>query len=529
MNIYACQYIGFEKKLQSEGETFSAYNPATGESLSPRFSNARSEEINEAIEKAERAFRIYRNVAGSAKAEFLETIAEEIMALGDDLLHRCNQETGLPLPRLQGERGRTIGQLKMFANILREGSWVDARIDTALPDRQPLPRPDLRSMQVALGPVGIFGASNFPLAFSVAGGDTVSALAAGCPVIVKAHPAHPGTSDLVAQAILLAAQKCNMPDGIFSMVQGVSNAVGMAIVSHPLIKAIGFTGSYRGGKALYDEAQKRPEPIPVYAEMGSVNPVFILPDALESKLEAIAQGLFASVTLGVGQFCTNPGLAFVMDTAYQAPFREALSAHFRSAVAGTMLTQGIYQNYHSGIAQFSKQNEVELLAAGTPTEGPFQGVPSLFATKVNNWLQNPLLEEEIFGPSTLLITANDKAELLNAVDNLHGHLTATVHGTENDLLSHRELLDSLSRKVGRLLINGFPTGVEVCRSMVHGGPYPATSDARMTSVGGGAITRFTRPLCFQNYPQFLLPEELKNENGLGIMRWVNDELSRSGI
>ncbi|HSU50262.1 MAG TPA: aldehyde dehydrogenase (NADP(+)), partial [Segetibacter sp.] len=430
---------------------------------------------------------------------------------------------GLPEARITGERGRTVGQLKLFAQLLREGSWVDARIDHADPDRKPLPKIDLRSMQKALGPVGVFGASNFPLAFSVAGGDTVSALAAGCPVVFKAHPAHPGTSELVGLAIQRAAQKTGMPEGVFSMVNGRSTEVGMALVRHPLIKAIGFTGSFFGGKALFDEANKRTEPIPVYAEMGSTNPVFILPGALAESREKIAQELAASVTLGVGQFCTNPGLVFIQQSENENQFREDLSKQVKELTSGVMLTSGIKNNFQKGIEKLIGVNGVEVLATGKSEGEGARGTPHLLHAAASLFLEKHELEEEVFGPSTLAITANDKQELLRAAKQLGGHITATIIGTEKDLQEYSELINVLEQKVGRLLINGYPTGVEVCHSMVHGGPYPATTDSRTTSVGTLAIHRFTRPVCYQNFPQSLLPSELKDDNPLGIWRLVDGE------
>ena len=451
---------------------------------------------------------------------------KEILALGDDLLERCNKETGLPLARLTGERGRTVNQLKLFAELLKEGSWVEARIETAIPDRQPLPKPDIRSMYKALGPVGVFGASNFPLAFSVAGGDTASALAAGCTVIFKAHPAHPGTCELAASAIIKAVKKTNMPDGTFSMVHGRSTDVGMAIVNHPLIKAIGFTGSYKGGKAIYDAAVKRPEPIPVYAEMGSTNPVFILPGAMKDRKEEIAKGLAASVTLGVGQFCTNPGLVFLEDSKETEEFQKSAMESFVSINAGTMLTSSIQNAYQNGINNITSKQGVQLLAEGKTSDAVGEGRAYLFETNTDNFLSNENLEEEIFGPSTLIITADNNEKLLKAAHKLHGHLTITLHATKEDLENYKDLISVLERKAGRLIINGFPTGVEVCHSMVHGGPFPATTDSRTTSVGTLSINRFVRPISYQNFPDELLPDELKNDNPLGIWRLVNGERKR---
>ncbi|MBK8566489.1 MAG: aldehyde dehydrogenase (NADP(+)) [Saprospiraceae bacterium] len=503
--------------------TFHAVNPTTGERLEPAYHEATLDEVDAAVQKAAAAFAVFCKKSGSEKALFLEAIAEEIMALGNALGDRYCAESGLPRGRFEGERGRTAFQLRLFAQLLRDGSWVNARIDPALPDRQPLPRPDVRSMEHPLGPVGVFGASNFPLAFSVAGGDTASALAAGCTVVVKAHPAHPGTCELVASAILAAAEKTGMPDGVFSMVHGSSTVVGMGIVQHPLIKAVGFTGSFRGGKALFDAAAQRPEPIPVYAEMGSTNPVFILPGALRQNGGDIAKGMAASVTLGVGQFCTNPGLTILEKTAEGKGFLENLSQNIESAAAGVMLTSGIQQAYQRGIAELSQQNGVTALAKGQPASADNRAEAHLLTVDAADFLTNKKLEEEVFGPSTLAVQTGNREELLSVAQNLGGHLTASVFGTPDDLENHRDLLDLLAQKVGRLVINAYPTGVEVCHAMVHGGPYPATTESRSTSVGTAAITRFTRPVCYQGFPQNLLPDELKDDNPLNVWRLWDGE------
>ena len=511
----------------AKGSTFfQAINPVSTQKLAPHFYEATSQEIDAAIQKSHQAFQVYRNVSGKKKASFLITIAEEIMALGDDLIQRCTEETGLTEARLLNERQRVINHLKMFASLLEEGSWVDARIDLAQPDRKPLPKPDIRSMQKPLGPVGVFGASNFPLAYSVAGGDTVSALAAGCTVVIKAHPAHPGTCELVGRAVLNAVEKSNLPDGVFSMVHGESPDVGLALVRHPLIKAIGFTGSFRGGKALFDEANNRPSPIPVYAEMGSTNPVFILPGVLQQKRDVLAHDLAASVTLGVGQFCTNPGLVFLQSSQDGKEFTATLSKHIEETTPGVMLTQTIQRNFQKGMDRLTGSADVKTIARGKQGRSGFIGVANLFQSTVKSFLSDHLLEEEVFGPSTLLITANTKDELIQAAEKLGGHLTATVHGTEEDFNTYRDLISILEQKAGRLIINGYPTGVEVCDSIVHGGPFPATTDSRTTSVGTLAITRFTRPVCYQNFPASLLPAELQNTNRLQLWRLVNGERTK---
>ncbi|MEL6843634.1 MAG: aldehyde dehydrogenase (NADP(+)), partial [Bacteroidota bacterium] len=401
------------------------------------------------------------------------------------------------------------------------GSWVDARIDRAIPDRKPFPRADIRQMLVPLGPVAIFGASNFPLAFSVAGGDTASALAAGCPVVVKGHPAHPATSELVARAILTAAEKTGMPEGVFSMVQGSGHQVGQRLVQHPLIQAVGFTGSQQGGKALFDLANQRPVPIPVYAEMGSTNPVFVLPRA-QAAFESLAKSLAASVTLGVGQFCTNPGLVFLPESEHRESFGAALRNAISDSQAGTMLTAGIKAAFEQGTTELA--NQTELLAKGTKADTTNAVEGQIYQTTLATFLNNPTLAEEVFGPSSILVMANETEALLEAARKLEGHLTATIHGTEDDLYEYQELVDILERKVGRLVFNGFPTGVEVCDAMVHGGPYPATTASASTSVGTLAIKRFARPVCYQDMPESFLPPALQDPNPLRIWRLVNGHM-----
>lgn len=529
MKITGQNLIGYE--FSSEGtSTLQAMNPATGEFLPEYFYAATDSEIDQAVQKAEMAFQKYRHFTGAQKAEFLNQIGDEILELGDTLIHTCMLETGLPESRLQGERGRTINQLNLFADLILEGSWVDARIDTSIPDRKPIPKPDIRQMQIAIGPVGVFGAGNFPLALSVAGGDTASALAAGCPVVVKAHPAHPGTSELVGKAILKAAKTCGIPDGIFSLVQGASHETGQAIVRHPLIKAIGFTGSFQGGKALFDAAARRNEPIPVFAEMGSINPVFILPDALQQKKDHIAESLVSSVTLGTGQFCTNPGLIVLIRSVDSERFIELAGKYFADTEAGIMLSHDIQKGYQTGIDKFQTMRGVEVVAQGNVRHGNgSNGTPYMFKTSAEIFLNNSELSREVFGPSTLSVVAQNRMELFTLARCLEGHLTATLHGTEKDLMEYADLVAILERKVGRLIFNGYPTGVEVCDSMVHGGPFPATTDARTTSVGTTAIRRFSRPVCYQDFPQTALPEELKDHNPSDIWRMINGTFSKESI
>ncbi|WP_020526309.1 aldehyde dehydrogenase (NADP(+)) [Flexithrix dorotheae] len=528
MQIEGKQQIGNEQSAKS-GMSFFAKNPKDNTNLEVEFYEASKAEVDAAVNLAQKAFEIYKRKSAREKADFLDKIAEEILALGDTLIERCMLETALPEGRLVGERGRTVNQLKAFSKVLREGTWLDARIDTAIPDRQPIPKPDIRQMHIPLGPVGIFGASNFPLAFSVAGGDTASALAAGCPVVVKGHPAHPGTSELVGKAIISAAKATGMPEGVFSLVQGTTTDVGMAIVNHPLIKAVGFTGSFGGGKALFDAAVRRPEPIPVYAEMGSSNPVFLLPGAVKERGEAIAAGLAGSVTLGVGQFCTNPGVVIGLANEETDVLIAKAGEKMAEIDAGNMLTEGIRKAFDAGISRLKGEASISTVGEGIKGDTYNSAQGQILKSDVKSLLANPDLAEEVFGPSSLVFSAESKAEMLEAARNLKGHLTATIHGTEADLEEFKELISILQEKAGRVLFNGFPTGVEVCDSMVHGGPFPSTTDSKTTSVGTAAIKRFARPVCFQGFPNAFLPDELKNENPLKIWRLVNGELSKEEI
>lgn len=511
--------------VSAGGKTFAS------RAVEMQFEEAGEAEVNAAAEAAAAAFEAYRHTSPEARAAFLERIGAEIEALGEELLTTAHAETALPVAeRLAGERGRTINQLKMFANLVREGSWVEARIDRALPDRKPLPKPDIRRMLLPIGPVAVFAASNFPLAFSVAGGDTASALAAGCPVIVKAHPAHPATSELVAQAIAKAAAETGMPAGVFSLLHSTQNEIAIALVKHPIVKAVGFTGSLRAGRALFDAAASRPEPIPVYAEMGSTNPVFLLPRALEQRTEALAEGLKNSVTLGVGQFCTCPGLAVGIGGTAFGEFATKLSELITDAPLGKMLYPGILQTYQNGLKRLGAIEGVETVQSSITAElGHIEARPSLFLTDPKTFSEHPELGEEVFGPSTVVVRCNSREEMESIARNLEGHLTATIHGTEADLAEYASLVSILENKAGRLLFNGFPTGVEVCPSMQHGGPYPATTDSRTTSVGTAAISRFARPVAYQNFPQAALPAELRNENPRNLWRLVDGELTQAAV
>lgn len=502
-------------------ESFPAINRNDGQTLPFLFYKATAEEVDLAVDAAVSAFAAYRNKSGAEKANFLDALISEINAISEELVLMACAETALPEARIWGEKDRTINQIRLFSTILKEGHWVDARIETGDPLRLPVPKPDTRSMQRPLGPVAVFGASNFPLAFSVAGGDTISALAAGCPVIFKAHPAHPATCELVGKAIARAIGHSGMPPGLFSMVHGDGPVVGTMLVRHPGIRAVAFTGSFKAGKAIFDLAVCRPLPIPVYAEMGSTNPVFVLPGAMKQKAEAIATGYAAALTLGVGQFCTNPGLLIHLDDEAKNSFHSLLKSAFTNTNSGIMLAENIAQAYSSGIAQRQGIEGVDIISKGLDAQTAVHRQPVLFTTTLANYNLHPQLEEELFGPSGIVIGAASKADMISFANSLSGHLTATVHGTDEELPRYKDLLGVLEQKVGRLVINGFPTGVEVNHAMVHGGPYPACTDSRSTSVGSAAIYRFTRPVCYQSFPQALLPDELKNANLLNINRLVN--------
>ena len=506
------------------GASFHAFNPATREQLEPLFHTADEQQIGEACSLAGAAFDAYRATSDEQRAVFLETIAAEIVAIGDALIERAMAESGLPRVRLEGERGRTVNQLKLFADLLREGSWRDVRIDSALPERTP-PRPDLRMRLIPVGPVAVFAASNFPLAFSVAGGDTASALASGCPVIVKAHAGHPGTSELVARAVVKAVQQCGLPAGTFALLTGTGNAIGQTLVAHPAIQAVGFTGSRSGGVALMGVAAARKQPIPVYAEMSSINPVFLLPQALAARGDDIAKGFAASLTMGVGQFCTNPGLVLGLAGADFERFAQTAADALAAAPGATMLTDGIAANYQRGVKTLAGHDGVETLACNAQEEG--KGAAALFITSADAFRAGHALHEEVFGPASLLVACKDIAEMRAITELLEGQLTATLQLDAGDFDDAHTLLPVLERKVGRILANGFPTGVEVSTAMVHGGPFPATADGRSTSVGTGAISRFLRPVCYQNLAQALLPDTLRDENTAQIWRRKDGVLGKA--
>lgn len=522
------QSIVGREPVTKSGAVFFAVNPATGKKIDPAFHSASEQDVQTAAQLAEEAFDIYGKLPGKEKGAFLRHIANGLEAIADQLVERANLETGLPTKRLQGEVARTANQLRLFAEVVEEGSWAMARIDPAEPNRAPLPRADIRSMLRPLGPVVVFGASNFPLAFSVAGGDTASALAAGNPVIVKAHPAHPGTSELVGHVIQQSVRDCGLPPGVFALLFDSATQIGSALVQHPFVKAVGFTGSLAGGKALMQLAASRPDPIPCYAEMSSTNPLFILPEALRARGPQIATGLFGSFTLGSGQFCTKPGLVFLPQNEHADGLVEEVRKNVAAAPEFLMLTGGIRSHYESAASARQKRGNLELLAKSsrTGTDESFQVASMLLQATGIDLLQDSELAKEMFGPSTLLVRYSDRKQLLEIARSLDGHLTATLQGTEADITEYADLIAILERKVGRLIVNGYPTGVEVCHAMVHGGPFPATSDGRSTSVGSQAIYRFTRPVCYQDFPQSALPEELQNENPLHIWRMINGQLTR---
>ena len=525
MNTTAAQvtgknYIG--NKLSASGiKTYKTFNPELNQENDSVFAEATQEEINEAVALATSAFKELRTVSGAKKAEFLNTIADEILALDDELVKMYCSETGLPEGRAKGERGRTVGQLRSFANLVAEGSWVEATIDTAQLDREPMPKSDIRKMNIPLGPVVVFGASNFPLAYSTAGGDTAAALASGCPVIVKSHPMHSGTGELVASAIIKAAEKTGMPNGVFSNLNSSGIEVGQQLVSHSGVKAVGFTGSIKGGRALLDLASKREEPIPVFAEMGSVNPVIMLPKALENRAENLATTYAGSVALGTGQFCTNPGLILGIKGADLTSFTNTLASKIVEINPSCMLHPNIVRAYESNKAKAISQSGLVVVA-------DFENeVQSNYASQVittvegKTFLENPTLHQEVFGPYSMVVQCENVNQLEAIISQLEGQLTGTVISDENEVANYSKVISALQNRVGRIIFNGVPTGVEVCESMVHGGPYPASTDSRFTAVGIGSIKRWVRPFSYQDWPNELLPNELKNENPLGIFRIID--------
>jgi NADP-dependent aldehyde dehydrogenase len=519
MELTGRSIIGY-RRANSAGKILNGVNPATGEVLDPAFYSASEDEVEEAVRLASESATRFSQLPGKKRAEFLRCIAENLEQAGDALVERAVLESGLPAARIRNERGRTCFQLRFFANMIDNGSWVDARIDHGDPARAPAPKPDVRSMLRPLGPIVVFCASNFPLAFSVAGGDTASALAAGNPVIVLAHYAHPGTAELAGIAIQEAASTLGLPEGVFSLLYDSGHTVAKNLVRHPSVRGVGFTGSRSGGMTLMEIASSRPEPIPFYAEMSSVNPVFVLPSALKSGCETIAKGLHESATLGVGQFCTSPGVVVTIGDAetFLTRFTELMS----KTAPGTMLNRHIVDSYGRAVKKRSTQSNISVRwSARSANEDQLQRClagTAVFETDVRSWVADPDLQDEIFGPATLIVRGEQHSDFLEITRSLDGNLTATILGSEDDLVEFSDLIAILEKKVGRILFNNFSTGVEVCEAMVHGGLYPATSDSRSTSVGGRAILRFTRPVCYQNFPNLALPPELQDANPMGIWR-----------
>ncbi|MGK0413237.1 MAG: alpha-ketoglutaric semialdehyde dehydrogenase [Polaribacter sp.] len=513
-------YIG--NQLSSKGnKTYTTFNPELNTENQTIFTEVSTEEIKEAVDLASKAFKEFRNTSGAKKAEFLNTIADEILALDDVLIKMYCSETGLPEGRAKGERGRTVGQLRSFANLVAEGSWVEATIDAAQPNREPMPKSDIRKMLIPLGPVVVFGASNFPLAYSTAGGDTAAAFAAGCPVLVKSHPMHAGTGELVASAIVKAAEKTGMPNGVFSNLNSSGIEVGQQLVSNPKVKAVGFTGSIRGGRALLDLAAKRAEPIPVFAEMGSINPVIILPKALENRQAEIAKTYAGSITLGSGQFCTNPGLLLGIKSDALSTFVHNLSQEIMDINPSCMLHPNIKKGYNSNKEKVVSQDHVRVTANYESDVENNYAQQAVVSVDGKTFLENATLHLEVFGPFSMVVQCEDTDELEQVIASLEGQLTGTVISDENEVSNYQAVIAALQNRVGRIIFNGVPTGVEVCESMVHGGPYPASTDSRFSAVGIASIKRWVRPFSYQDWPNELLPEELQNENPLAIFRTID--------
>ncbi|MET2985969.1 aldehyde dehydrogenase (NADP(+)) [Aureibaculum conchae] len=516
-------YIG--NTLSAKGsKTYKTINPLLNTENDSVFTEATSEEIDAAVDLATKAFGTFRSVSGAKKVAFLNAIADEILALDNELIQTYCSETGLPEGRAKGERGRTVGQLRSFAELVKEGSWVEATIDTAKPNREPMPKSDIRKMMVPLGPVVVFGASNFPLAYSTAGGDTAAALAAGCPVIVKSHPMHAGTGELVASAILNAVEKTGMPNGVFSNLNSSGIEVGVQLVKHPGVKAVGFTGSIKGGRALFDIASQRDEPIPVFAEMGSVNPVVMLPKALKNRAEALAKTYASSVTLGTGQFCTNPGLIFGIKSQELTDFTNQLSQEIVKIEPSVMLHPNIVGAYEKNKERALAQSGLKVTADFDSDIKPNYARQAITTVEGKTFLENTTLHQEVFGPFSMVVQCEDAEQLETIISKLEGQLTGTVISDNDEINNYAGVVDALQNRVGRIIFNGVPTGVEVCPSMNHGGPYPASTDSRFTAVGIHSIKRWIRPFSYQDWPQELLPDELKDDNPLNITRLVNGKL-----
>jgi NADP-dependent aldehyde dehydrogenase len=525
MNITGKHFIGGERSAAGT-ETFSITNPSTNAELTPRFAEATVEEVNRCLYLADKTFGELQQVDSIAIASLLDEIATGLEHTGEPLLARIQAETALSMQRLESECARTVSQTRMFAQLVREGGWVQARIDHGNPERKPLPKPDVRTMLTGIGPVAVFGASNFPLAISVAGTDTIAAFAAKCPVVVKAHPGHPGTCELIAELITQAIQTVGLPAGMFAMLQGASHEVGLALVEHPLTAAAAFTGSLRGGRALFDAAAQRPAPIPVYAEMGSTNPVFVLPGAARERADKIATGYIQSVTLGVGQFCTNPGLLFIERGQNFDTFCNSLQKAVAQTTSATMLHTGTHSAFEAELERIANLPDIAVLArASASGSSQCEAACTIFTTTVDKLANYPELAEEVFGPSSVVFECQNVGQMLEFARSMQGHLTATIHGTEQDLADNAEFVRVLERKVGRIVFNGFPTGIEVGSAIHHGGPFPATTHSHFTSIGSFAISRFTKPVCYQNFPDAALPIALRNRNVLGIARIIDGEIT----
>jgi NADP-dependent aldehyde dehydrogenase len=521
-------HIGNKQSAKGK-KTYKTFNPQLNVENEHVFTEATSDEIDEAVHLASEAFKTFRTISGERKAAFLNAIADEILALDDELIKTYCLESGLPAGRAMGERGRTIGQLRMFANLVTEGSWVEATIDTAQPERQPMPKSDIRKLLVPLGPVVVFGASNFPLAYSTAGGDTAAAFAAGCPVIVKSHPMHAGTGDLVASAVIRAAQKTGIPNGVFSNLNSSGIEVGAQLVKHSGVKAVGFTGSIKGGRALYDLAAEREEPIPVFAEMGSINPVILLPEALKNRNESLAKTYASSITLGTGQFCTNPGLLLGIKSENLSSFIQHLSDEIVKIEPSCMLHPNIIGAYEKNKSKALAQPELKVVADFDSDVKTNYARQTITTVEGKTFLENPTLHQEVFGPYSIVVQCENANQLEQIISNLEGQLTGTLIADDNEASRFPEVISALQNRVGRIIFNGVPTGVEVCPSMNHGGPYPASSDSRFTAVGIHSIKRWVRPFSYQDWPNELLPDELKNENPLGILRSVNNKLTKDKL
>jgi alpha-ketoglutaric semialdehyde dehydrogenase len=520
-------YIG-NQLVGGGSKTIKSFNPQLNMENPWDFIEATPEEMEHAVALADQAFSTYKHLSGKEKAVFLQAITYEILALGNELLDVYSLESGLPKGRAEGERDRMIGQLNSFVAMLIEGSWVKATIDTAMPDRLPVPKEDLRKMMIPIGPIVVFGPSNFPFAFSTAGGDTASALAAGCPVIVKSHSMHLATGEMVASAIIKAAKKTNMPEGVFSnLIGGIP--LGASLVKHPLVKGVGFTGSIKGGRALFDLAAQRPEPIPVFAEMGSINPVVFLPEALKKNSSKWAAAYARSITQGTGQFCTNPGLMLAIKGESLNQFTSQLSQEMEKIAPSCMLHPSVKNDFTNSKNKIQSQSGVSTAIEYKESIAANYAPQTILTVNGDTFLKNETLHQEVFGPFSIIVQCDDMEQLLDILNKLDGQLTGTIIAEATEIQAHSAVIEALQNKVGRIIFNGVPTGVEVCPAMIHGGPYPASTDSRFTAVGIHAVDRWVRPFSYQNWPDQLLPEALQNANPLGIRRTINNLQTQSDI